>query len=176
MLKVKNAIPNIFTLGNLSFGILSLIMSFQENYRLACYFIIISAIMDRYDGRLARHFNVSSDLGKELDSLADLISFGVAPSILVFNVNNFSNLGLSGYLLALIFPIAGAYRLARFNITDFDGSFSGIPITLGGMLLSLYTLLTLNNAANSPSHNQIPILLLLITSYLMVCKKKFKKL
>ncbi|WMJ81048.1 CDP-diacylglycerol--serine O-phosphatidyltransferase [Clostridium sp. MB40-C1] len=176
MLKIKNAIPNMFTLGNLAFGILSLIMSFQENYRLACYFIIISAIMDRYDGRLARRFNVSSDLGKELDSLADLISFGVAPSILVFNVNSFSQLGFSGYLLALIFPIAGAYRLARYNITDFDGSFSGIPITIAGMLLSIYTLLTLNSATNSPTHNQIPALLLLILSYLMVCNIKIKKL
>lgn len=171
MYKLKNAIPNIFTLANLSLGILSLIMSFQGNYNLACYFIILAAIMDRYDGKLARHFNVSSALGKELDSLADLVSFGVSPSVLIFNSNNFQNLGLLGYLLLLIFPMCGAYRLARYNISSFDGAFYGIPITIAGILLSIYTLVTLHSII----HINITILIILILSYLMVSAIRLKK-
>ncbi|MCY6370735.1 CDP-diacylglycerol--serine O-phosphatidyltransferase [Clostridium ganghwense] len=172
MVKIKNAIPNAFTLSNLACGIISLIMSFQGNYKLSCYFIILAALMDRYDGRVARYLNVSSELGKELDSLADLISFGVAPSILVFNLNSFQQLGIAGYILVLIFPIAGAYRLARFNITSFDGAFAGIPITAAGMLLALYCLLTVNRTMSS----QITIFLIIILSYLMVSNLKFKKM
>jgi CDP-diacylglycerol--serine O-phosphatidyltransferase len=111
----KNAVPNIFTFANLACGVLSLLMTFNSNYRWACLFIIIAGLIDRYDGRVARFLQVSSEIGKELDSLADLVSFGVAPSILVFNLYNFVNLGLAGYLLVLVFPIAGAYRLARYN-------------------------------------------------------------
>ena len=80
----KSSIPNIFTFINLSFGILSLLSTFEDNYSLACIFILLAALVDRYDGRIARYLQVTSDLGKELDSLADLVSFGVAPSILDF--------------------------------------------------------------------------------------------
>mgnify|MGYP002409430169 FL=1 len=144
----KNAVPNIFTLGNLSCGILSLMMTFQGEYKAASLFILLAGLMDRYDGRVARFLNVSSELGKELDSLADLVSFGVAPSILVFNIYNFSQLGLLGYLLVLLFPLSGAYRLARYNITSFDGIFTGIPITVAGMLMALYSLFTMNRISN----------------------------
>jgi CDP-diacylglycerol--serine O-phosphatidyltransferase len=128
-------------------------------------------LIDRYDGRVARFLKVSSDLGKELDSLADLVSFGVAPSILVFNLNNFVHLGLIGYLLVVIFPIAGAYRLARYNSTPFNNVFTGIPITITGTFLALYSLLTIN----SNSNQFVTITLVLILSYLMVSKLQFKK-
>ena len=89
----KNAIPNFFTIGNLSCGILSILVTFQNgNFQLACLFILIAGLMDRYDGRIARLLNVSSDLGKELDSLADLVSFGLAPSMLVFAMYEFYSL------------------------------------------------------------------------------------
>ena len=132
--------------------------------------------MDRYDGRIARYLNVSSDLGKELDSLADLVSFGVAPALLAFNLYEFMNMGLTGYLLVLVFPLCGAYRLARYNCTDFDGEFMGIPITIAGMLLALYcffTVDTTNNIASAPVY-RVAILILLF-SYLMVSKIKIKK-
>src|SRR3712207_1726504 len=108
-------------------------MSFEENYFLAAIFVICAALMDRYDGRVARYLNVSSEIGKQLDSLADLISFGVAPSILMYRMYDFSNMGLWGYIMLLVFPLAGAYRLARYNVTKFDGVFAGVPITIAGM-------------------------------------------
>lgn len=175
----KNAVPNIFTFANLACGVLSILMTFQSNsldasnYRLACYFILIAALIDRYDGRVARFLNVSSELGKELDSLADLVSFGVAPSILVFSLYNFSNLGVIGYLLVLIFPIAGAYRLARYNTTTFNNVFMGVPITIAGSFLALYSLVTL--AFGHVGNLALSIALVIICSYLMVSKFKIKK-
>jgi len=171
MAKIKNSVPNIFTLSNMSCGIMSILMSFDGNYKLAAIFILLAGIFDRYDGKIARLLNVENDLGKELDSLCDLVSFGVAPSILIFNIYNFVQLGYAGYILVLVFPVAGAYRLAKYNITDFDGVFSGIPITVTGTFLALYALLMFNNASNL-----VPtIILMLVLSYLMVSKIKFKK-
>jgi len=171
MAKIKNAVPNIFTLSNMSCGIMSILMSFDGNYKLAAIFILLAGIFDRYDGKIARLLNVENDLGKELDSLCDLVSFGVAPSILIFNIYNFVQLGSIGYIMVLVFPVAGAYRLAKYNITDFDGVFSGIPITVTGTFLALYALLMFNNASNlGPT-----IILMVVLSYLMVSKIKFKK-
>lgn len=167
----KNAVPNIFTLSNLAFGVLSLIMTFQGDYKMASLFILIAGLIDRYDGRVARFLDVSSEIGKELDSLADLVSFGVAPSILVFNLYNFSELGFLGYLLLLIFPLSGAYRLARYNITSFDGLFTGVPITAAGSFLALYSLLTMDKI----SKPILPIILVVMFSYLMISKLRFKK-
>lgn len=167
----RSAVPNVFTFANLGCGVMSLMMTFQGNYKWAAIFILLACLADRYDGRVARFLNVSSDLGKELDSLADLVSFGVAPSILAFNVYGFSNLGLLGYLLVMLFPIAGAYRLARFNVTQFDGEFFGIPITFAGMFMALYCFITMNYLAPQG----VTVIILIALSYLMVCKHRFKK-
>lgn len=171
----KNAIPNVFTFSNLGCGILSLIMTFQGDYLWACLFILLAGIMDRYDGRVARFLQVNSELGKELDSLADLVSFGVAPSILSFYLYSFSDLRLAGYILVLMFPIAGAYRLARFNNSNFDGVFMGIPITIAGMFLALYSLVVVLSNSRTPNLLVITIVLMISLSYLMVSNLKFKK-
>lgn len=167
----KSTVPNMFTFANLACGVLSLIMTFQPNYKWACFFILIAGLIDRYDGRVARFLQVSSDLGKELDSLADLVSFGVAPSILIFSMYNFTSFGVIGYLLVLIFPIAGAYRLARYNSTTFNNVFMGIPITIAGVLLAIYGLITIKIRTNVI----LTIVLVLILSYLMISKLKIKK-
>jgi CDP-diacylglycerol--serine O-phosphatidyltransferase (EC 2.7.8.8) len=127
--------------------------------------------LDRYDGRVARLLNVSSEIGKELDSLADLVSFGVAPSVLIFSMYKLYELGPLGYLLVLIFPIAGAYRLARYNCTSFDGIFMGIPITIAGTFMALFAFLTMSN----PLNELFPVLFLIALSYLMISKLKIKK-
>lgn len=171
----KSAIPNAFTLSNLAFGILSILATFHESYTLAAVFIIVAALADRYDGRVARFLNVDSEIGKELDSLADLVSFGVAPSILIYKLYSFMNLGFLGYILVLIFPICGAYRLARYNITSFDGTFSGIPITIAGLIMALFSLIQLTVLKKVLIHPILPIIFIVALSYLMVSKIKLKK-
>ena len=170
----KSCIPNVFTFINLSFGILSLLSTFEEKYKLAGIFILLAALVDRYDGRIARFLNVSSDLGKELDSLADLVSFGVAPAILIFLIFDFNTLGpsgLFGYISLLLFPICGAFRLARYNASEFNGVFTGVPITVTGSFLALFALFTVNGNISAI----IPFLLILLCSYLMVSTFKLKK-
>ncbi|ENZ02601.1 CDP-diacylglycerol--serine O-phosphatidyltransferase [Clostridium thermobutyricum] len=171
----KSCIPNIFTFINLSCGVLSLLSVFDERYLQAAIFIILAALVDRYDGRVARYLNVSSELGKELDSLADLVSFGVAPSILIFVLFDFSQLGpkgILGYAILLAFPICGAFRLARYNVSTFDGNFRGIPITVAGCFMAVYAIISL--------YVKLPVLLtvilMIIGSYLMVSNIKLKKL
>ena len=171
----KSIIPNLFTFANLSFGVLSLLCVFDENFILASIFIICAALVDRYDGRIARMLNVSSDLGKELDSLADLVSFGVAPAILSYvSYNNESSLFLNiiWIILLLLFPICGAYRLARYNATDFDGVFTGVPITITGTILT--TIVLLNQYINIPYI--VLFLLIPLLSYLMISAIKLKKI
>ncbi|MDP4144426.1 MAG: CDP-diacylglycerol--serine O-phosphatidyltransferase [Bacillota bacterium] len=175
----KSAVPNFFTFSNLACGLLSLIMTFEAStsntspFKWACILILLAGLIDRYDGRVARYLNVSSELGKELDSLADLVSFGVAPAILAFNLYNFKDFGTFGYLLVLIFPIAGAYRLARYNISTFDGNFMGIPITAAGMFMALYSLVII--MSKTTPNSALTIILLVMLSYLMISKLKIKK-
>lgn len=171
----KSCIPNIFTFINLGCGILSLMASYNDKFFLAAALIIIAALVDRYDGRIARYLNVSSDLGKELDSLADLVSFGVAPAVLMFTIYNLQNIGpygVIGYSLLIVYPICGAFRLARYNTAQFDGVFTGVPITVCGCILAVYALLTYEKFI-SPI---LPILFLIIFSYLMVSNFKLKKI
>ena len=174
----KNAVPNIFTFGNLACGVLSLMMTFEGNYLWGCIFIMIAGFIDRYDGKVARMLQVSSELGKELDSLADLVSFGVAPSILVCLLYNFTDLGIIGYLLVIIFPIAGAYRLARYNTSTFNNVFTGIPITIAGSFLAFYSLVFLivgKAPTNFTASSVLVTVLVLLLSYLMISKFQIKK-
>ncbi|WP_297519396.1 CDP-diacylglycerol--serine O-phosphatidyltransferase [uncultured Clostridium sp.] len=171
----KSCIPNIFTFINLGCGVLSLLATFDKKFMLSAGLIILAAIVDRYDGRIARYLNVTSELGKELDSLADLVSFGVAPAILSFvlyNFKDFMGFGIIGYAALLAFPICGAFRLARYNTTEFDGEFRGIPITIAGCIMAVYALFTAKDFLNP----YIPFILIVILAYLMVSNFKLKKL
>ncbi|MDT8718521.1 CDP-diacylglycerol--serine O-phosphatidyltransferase [Clostridium sp. 19966] len=167
---IKKSIPNIFTLGNLACGLLSILASSGKCFYWAGILILLAGVMDRYDGRVARFLQVSSEIGKELDSLADLVSFGVAPAILIYSMY-FEPLGPLGYILVLMFPIAGAYRLARYNCTSFDGVFMGIPITIAGTFMAFFALITIKN----PSNFALPVILMVALSYLMVSKLRIKK-
>lgn len=167
-------IPNTFTFMNLCCGVLSILSTFEHKYFNACIFILIAALVDRYDGRIARFLDVSSEIGKELDSLADLVSFGVAPSILAyifFNFNVLGHRGIIGYILVLIFPLCGAFRLARYNISTFNGVYTGIPITIAGLILTILILI----ATQTTISIAIPISFICICSYLMVSNVTFKK-
>ncbi|MGL4874753.1 MAG: CDP-diacylglycerol--serine O-phosphatidyltransferase [Clostridium sp.] len=175
----KSCIPNIFTFINLSCGILSLLSAFDQYYLYSALFIILAGIVDRYDGRIARYLNVSSELGKELDSLADLVSFGVAPSILIFLLFGFGHLGLFsilGYAVLLAFPICGAYRLARYNVSTFDGNFRGIPITIAGCFIALFVVIAI--LVNIPFMLGLVLafIFMILGAYLMVSNIKLKKL
>jgi CDP-diacylglycerol--serine O-phosphatidyltransferase len=135
-------IPNMFTLGNLYCGFLSIGFAAYGEFNNAAILILIGMMLDSMDGRIARMLKVDSELGKQLDSLADIVTFGVAPSFLVY-YTYFFKFELLGLAIAGLFPLFGAYRLARFNITPSKSSlnyFVGVPITAAGGILALLTL------------------------------------
>ena len=172
---------------NMSLGVFAILLAVNDgesdiqNMNLlmsASLLILVAALTDRLDGKVARAFGVSSELGKELDSLSDLISFGVAPIIIAWKVC-FIHLGIVGYLISLIFPMAGAYRLARFNSSKFDNFFRGIPITIAGALLAIINLfnsLAIQSDKLGKFNLYITAVIVLALSYFMVCNIKIKKM
>ncbi|MBF8983924.1 CDP-diacylglycerol--serine O-phosphatidyltransferase [Lutibacter sp. B2] len=171
IVKYKSQIPNLFTLLNLSLGVLAIIAIFYEEYSSSAMLIIIAGMMDRMDGKLARKFDVVSDFGKELDSLCDLISFGIAPAILMWNLNLMET-GIVGIAITLIFALCGTVRLARYNVMEFEGVYMGIPITLCGGLVALMALYSTKYVTSL----SFMLGAMLFLSYAMVSKRiKLKK-
>lgn len=136
----KVFIPNAFTLTNLLLGILSLVYTMDQNYRMSAIMILLSMVLDGMDGKVARKLDVASPFGKELDSLSDLVSFGVAPAILVYAAHLDAPFGPWGLVIAIAFALCGAIRLARFNILNITTHFLGVPITVAGPLMAIFTL------------------------------------
>ncbi|TNJ62151.1 CDP-diacylglycerol--serine O-phosphatidyltransferase [Paenibacillus hemerocallicola] len=171
---IRNSIPSIFTVGNLFLGIIAIILAFNsgtdnKNAELAAIFVIVAMLLDGLDGRVARALNAQSEFGKELDSLSDVISFGVAPAFIMYVVA-FQSMDASAlaWIVTAIFPICGALRLARFNvIAGTPGYFIGLPIPAAGSVLSTLALF----------HNEIPSAILLastlVLSFLMVSTVKY---
>ncbi len=138
----RRIIPNSISALSLIFGVLSIFYTIEGNFSSAAIFIIFAVVADSLDGRAARFLGVGGgDFGKELDSLCDLGSFGVAPAILIYQYG-MTDLGLFGKLIASIFTICGAMRLARFNVnvSEVKGYFQGMPIPAGACVLATYVL------------------------------------
>jgi len=129
-------LPSVITSVNLLAGMAALIYTLQDNYHLGAAMVLLAAVLDGLDGRVARKMGTSSEFGKQLDSLADLVSFGVAPAILVF-AWQLADLGMLGIIATMAFVLCGALRLARFNVLNISDYFVGIPITIAGSLVAL---------------------------------------
>jgi CDP-diacylglycerol---serine O-phosphatidyltransferase len=136
-------IPSFLTLANLAAGIMSILYASQDHLSMAAWCIIAGIILDMLDGRLARWAGVTSRFGLELDSLCDLVTFGVAPAILMYLVA-LEPLGRPGYMITVFFVMAGAIRLARFNLKAQQGEvsthFSGLPVPAAAGILASFVL------------------------------------
>jgi len=139
----KNArmiLPNMLTLIGVCIGLTSIRFALDEKFELAIIAIIFAALIDGLDGRIARLIKGTSKVGKELDSLTDMISFGVAPAFIMY-FWKLNTLGRFGWLLCLVYVICVALRLARFNINSNqepswrDNFFEGVPSPAGGILV-----------------------------------------
>jgi CDP-diacylglycerol--serine O-phosphatidyltransferase len=133
--------PSTFTLGNLFFGFWAIVSAFNGNFRWAGWFIVFAGILDMLDGRVARLSGTGTRFGAELDSLVDVISFGVAPALLMYFLD-FSSAGRFAWILCYIYVVAVALRLARFNVLSAGkpstGWFTGMPSPSAGMTLAVY--------------------------------------
>lgn len=192
-------IPNLFTLLNLIFGCLAIVCIMQtgltitsssagepivevpEQMQWASLLLALAAVIDFCDGFVARLLKVPSDLGKQLDSLADVVSFGVAPGLIVYQFLRLSMAqepdGLDTSIIwlfpAFLLPCAGAYRLARFNIdTQQSYGFKGVPIPAAGLLFASFPLIYWNTSEswviNLLLNKWFWYVLVIVVSYLMV--------
>lgn len=166
--KVKSHAANLITICNLSFGGASIMATLNEQYSYSVLFIFIAAFLDRYDGKVARKLNQQSELGKQLDSMSDIISFGVAPALLMYE-NVLVEFSVAGMVVTIIYIATGAFRLARFNITKTNGYFVGLPITVAGTVLAVSYFLIPHIAP------VFYMFLLLIFSFLMISTFKLTK-
>ena len=174
--KTRYLLPNILTLGGVCLGISSIKFSIDGNYSLAVILILFAAILDALDGRIARLIKGTSEFGKELDSLTDFVSFGIAPAFILY-FWDLSNYGKLGWAITLIYSVCCVLRLARFNLTKVDENqtwknnfFEGVPSPAGGILILMpliYELSTLKLDLNIKSVT--PYLTILI-SLLLVSK------
>ncbi len=166
---MKSIIPNALTALNLVLGVGAIISTFNGQFYEAALFIIGAMISDGLDGRVARYLNASSEFGKELDSLCDLVSFGVAPAMLAYVFLLKELPGIYGYLIAAFFATCGALRLARFNVNTgvVKGYFMGLPIPAAGCVVATFIMLGIK-----PSGIIFPIMVTLC-GYLMVSRIKY---
>lgn len=136
---MKRMIPNALTALNLVFGMIGIMFASQGDFKIAAWWIIAAMIADGTDGRAARYFGVSSDFGKELDSLCDLVSFGVAPAFMAYTFF-LRDIGWIGSAIAIFFAVCGALRLARFNVNTsvVKGYFMGLPIPAAGCAVATF--------------------------------------
>ena len=134
-------LPNLFTTFGIFFGFYAIVASMSDHYADASLALFIAMLMDSFDGRVARMTNTTSDFGAEYDSLADIVSFGIAPALIAYNWGALEQLGKMGWLAAFAFLVCGALRLARFNImpeTIDKKYFQGLPIpAAAGVVIGL---------------------------------------
>ena len=172
----KSLLPNALTIFGVCLGLSSIKFALDLNYSMAVIAIGFAAILDTLDGRVARLIKGTSKVGKELDSLTDVISFGVAPSFVMYfwSVNE---LGKFGWLAVLIYSVCCALRLARFNLMEIDENeswkinfFEGIPSPAAAGLVLLPLILSLSGMFQFENQEIISSLVILTTSLLMVSK------
>jgi len=183
--KTRYLLPNILTLGGVCLGISSIKFSIDGNYSLAVIFILLAAILDALDGRIARLIKGTSEFGKELDSLTDFVSFGIAPVFILY-FWELSKYGKLGWAITLIYSVCCVLRLARFNLTTVDKNqlwksnyFEGVPSPAGGLLILMPLILELTDLNLGIEFKSITPYFTILIAILLVSKLptfSFKKI
>jgi CDP-diacylglycerol--serine O-phosphatidyltransferase len=180
--RVVVVVPSFFTLANLFFGFWSIVSAFNQNFRWAGLFIVFSGVLDMLDGRIARLSNTGTKFGAELDSLVDIVSFGVAPALLMYFLE-FAAGGKFGWVVCYLFVVAAALRLARYNVLSAKAPsnwFTGLPSPAAGMMLATYYLFSqtawyrASVAYLDLQHEGLTVLTLLLAA-LMVSNVKYPR-
>jgi CDP-diacylglycerol--serine O-phosphatidyltransferase len=175
---INRLIPNVITLAALCSGLTAIRFALQGQYRLAVIAIIVAAIFDALDGRVARQLGVSSQFGAELDSLSDFLCFGVAPALVLY-LASLKDGGALGWVVTLMFPICSALRLARFNTALLADTpppawtssyFTGVPAPAGALLALIPLVLSFEAEAVWPRHPLVVGAALLLVGGLMVSR------
>ena len=174
--KTRMILPNMLTLIGVCIGLSSIKFALDAKFELSIIAIIFAALFDSLDGRIARLIKATSKVGKELDSLTDVISFGVAPAFVMY-FWSLNNLGKFGWLLCLIYIVCVTLRLARFNINSNtepswrDNFFEGVPSPAGGILVLMPLIFSLSELdIFNVNYNLIVPIFFITTSFLLISK------
>ena len=183
--KARMILPNMLTLIGVCIGLTSIRFALDGRFEFAIIAIIFAALIDGLDGRIARLIKGTSKVGKELDSLTDMISFGVAPAFIMY-FWKLNSLGRFGWLLCLVFVICVALRLARFNVNSNqepswrDNFFEGVPSPAGGILVLTPLIISLSGFNFIKlNYDLIVPIFFVVTSFLLISKfpsYSFKKI
>ena len=174
--KTRYILPNILTIAGVCLGISSIKFSIDLNFNMAVIFITLAAILDALDGRIARLIKGTSDFGKELDSLTDFVSFGIAPAFIIYfwELNKY---GKIGWAITLIYSVCCVLRLARFNLTKFkpeeswkQNYFEGVPSPIGALLILSPLVLELTKTNLIIDKNYFVPLFTLFVAVLLISK------
>jgi CDP-diacylglycerol--serine O-phosphatidyltransferase len=168
-------LPNLFTTGNLFCGFWAIVSVFHEKFEYAAYAILLAAVFDALDGKVARLSGAMSKFGVQYDSLADLISFGVAPALLAFSWA-LRPYGRFGWLAAFLFVVCGALRLARFNVQSSSGEtkyFKGLPIPAAAAMIALTILLYLRLIETDLVKDIVILVMIYVLAFLMVSSIRY---
>ena len=183
--KTRHILPNILTLAGVCLGISSIKFALDLNFKMAVIFIILAAILDALDGRIARLIKGTSDFGKELDSLTDFVSFGIAPVFIIYfwELNNYGKLG---WAVTLLYSVCCVLRLARFNLTKYENEeawkqnyFEGVPSPIGALLILSPLVLELSDLDFFINKTYFVPIFTLIVAFLLISKVptfSFKKI
>ena len=174
--KARMILPNMLTLIGVCIGLSSIKFALDSKFELSIIAIIVAAVFDGLDGRIARLIKGTSKVGKELDSLTDVISFGVAPAFIMY-FWSLNNLGKFGWLLCLIYVVCVALRLARFNVHSNaepwwrDNFFEGVPSPAGGILVLMPLIFSLSELdIFNVNYNLIVPIFFITISFLLISK------
>ena len=183
--KSRYILPNLLTIVGVCLGISSIKFSLDGNFSLAILFILFAALLDGLDGRIARLLDSTSEFGKELDSLTDFVSFGIAPALTLY-FWELKNLGNLGWVITLIFSVCCVLRLARFNLTKISDQekwrvnfFEGVPSPAGAWLVLLPLIYELSSFDIGLEFRKATPFLTVLVSILLVSKiptMSFKKI
>lgn len=179
--RVVIVVPSLFTLANLFFGIWSIVLASQGDFYRAGWYVVIAGVLDMLDGRIARMSGTGSRFGAELDSLVDIVSFGVAPAVLMYFLV-FAKQGPFAWVFCYGYVVCAALRLARYNTQHGEpgGAFTGLPSPAAGMTLATYFPFTqtpffADQLAGLP-WSQIIIFLVIALSLSMVSTVRYARL
>lgn len=170
----RGMIPGTFTMGNVVCGFLSILSSFEGNITTACWFIILAGFLDALDGKVARLSGANSQFGVELDSLADFLSFGVAPAVIVHTIK-LSALGKWGWIISIVYIMAAAYRLARYNLladSDEKKNFLGMPVPLAAFGLVTYVIFSYSLWGRL-EYDELLVAMVILFAFLMVSQVQY---
>ena len=174
--KTRYILPNILTLVGVCLGISSIKFSLDQNYTMAVIFVLVAALLDALDGRIARLIQGTSEFGKELDSLTDFVSFGIAPAFIIY-FWELKNYGKIGWAITLIFSVCCVLRLARFNLSSIlsneewkQNFFEGVPSPAGGILILLPLIFELSSIDLNFETKIVTPYLVIFVAFLLISK------